>query len=184
MRVLSDDVDLAVFAIKAATAACEEYTGRVFVQQIYKAVLAAWPQTGWNNGINRPQPQFRKMAGIDLPLSPLVAINSVKYWPSDGGAQIEWDPANYAADLISVPGRLIVANGVDLPSVAERYDAIEIEFEAGHATTEEGQPSNYLMCMLQLARHFYDNPGVVDPDGKVKNMPFSFRFLLRSLRVN
>ena len=183
VRALTDEVDLVDLACRAATAACEDYTGRVFVQQVFCLQLGGWPDTARSDGINRPAPHFKRQCGIALPRSPLVAISSVKYYPEDGGAQDTLGAGLYRADLGSLHGRLVFKENTDLPSVASRPDAIEITFTAGHGTKEYQMPANYLMCMLQLARHFYDNPSAVDMSGTVRRMPFSFQHLLRSQKI-
>lgn len=184
LKVLSDDVDLLDFYCRAAMAAVEEYTGRIFVLTTFKATLADWPDTTRSIGINRPSPAFKRLEGIDLPRSPLVSIESVKYWPDGGGAQVTWAAANYAADVTALPGRLVFADDVNLPSVATRPDAIEIEFIAGHGTLQHEMPMPYLLAMLQFARHLNDNPGVVDESGNVRVMPLGYRELLRSQKVH
>ncbi len=183
IKATEADVDAVELACRAATAACEDYTGRVFQQTIFKATLSAWPTLCRPPGIAGPRANSGVLPGITLPRSPLVAINSLKYYPDGGGAQVEWDDANYYSDRAALPGRLVFVDGVDLPALAVRPDAIEIEFEAGHGTTMQEMPANYLTAMLQLARHFFDNPGVLDHEGKGQVMPFSFQHLFRSQRI-
>jgi hypothetical protein len=184
LRALTDDADLVELACRASVAACEDYTGRIFVQTIFQASFSDWPDDDDSDGINKPSGRFSVPAGITLPRSPLVAINSLKYYPAGGGALVEWPDTNYYSDRASLPGRLVFADGVSFPAVdTSRPDAIQIEFEAGHGTTYPEMPANYLMAMLQLARHLFDNPSAVDAEGKIREMPLSFRHLLRSQKV-
>lgn len=183
IRALSDDVDLVDLYVRAATAACEDYTGRIFNTQRFKAVLPAWPSCGRGTGIAGPSERAGGQYAIVLPRAPLQTIVSLKYWPDGGGAQVTWDAANYAADSSALPGRLVVSDGVDLPALARRHDALEIEFDAGHGTTESAMPPNYLVAMLQLARYWFDNPSAVGLEGTARVMPLSFKHLLRSQKI-
>lgn len=182
IRALEDDADLVELYCRAAVQTVEDYTGRALLRTVYTAQLDAWPDFGCQRGI-LPGPASRNLDTIVLPRSPLVAIGSVKYYPEDGGAQATWDATNYRADIRSLPGRLVLAESYEFPAIAVRADAVEVEFTAGEGTAEGEVPAPLLMCALTLARHFFDNPGCVDADGKVRKMPYSFDMLRRQFRV-
>lgn len=188
-RALQDEVDLVNLYVKAATQAVEEYTGRCLITQTFLLQMERWPTFeptvgfGLGMGIQSAWKQQTYKRFIPLGRSPLIAISSVKYWPIDGGAQITWDPSNYSADVGSLPGRLFVGSDIETPQVATRFDAIEITFTAGMGTTEGAMSPMLQAAVLQLARHLYDNPSAVDADGRVTEMPLSFKWFLRSQKV-
>lgn len=186
VRSLEDDVDLLELYCRAAVQAVEEYTGRAMANTVYTAQLGAWPcfvRAGLL-GISSPPQRARRLDCIELPRSPLVSIGSLKYYPEDGGAQVTWDAANYRANTRSLPGQLVFIDGYTLPSLAARHDAIEIEFTAGTGVRESEMNPSMLTAVLQLARHFFDNPGTVDMDGNVRRMPMSFQALVRSQKIS
>ncbi len=184
LRALEDDADLLELYCRAAVQCVEEYTGRAMMNTVYTAQLDAWPEFMEDWGINSRPRRPRPLDGIELPRSPLVEIVSLKYYPEDGGAQATWAAGNYRTNLRSLPGRLVFIDGYDLPALAARSDAVEVEFKAGSGTLESEMNPMLLMAVLQLARHFMDNPGTVDIDGNVRRMPYSFQMLLRAQRVS
>jgi hypothetical protein len=183
LRALPDDTELVSFLLRAATAVVEDYTGRSLIRQTYVLQLENWPCFAEPYGIRGPGYNGGTLSSIALERTPLVAINSVKYYPEAGGVVVTWDVANYFADSVAIPGRLVFADGVTLPAVAKRPDAIEIEFTAGPLATVTAPNAMLSLAVMQLARHLYDNPSAVDAEGKVTEMPLSFRHLLRSQRV-
>lgn len=187
VRALQDDMDLVDLYCRAAVAAVEDYTGRSLITQTYTLREERWPSdggpgrgAGW--GITRRADLFKRTYGVTLARSPLVAINSVKYYPSDGGARVTWGAANYAADTASLPGKLVVTDGVTLPDLFARNDALEIEFTAGYGTKGSAMPPMLQLAVLQLARHFFDNPSAVT-EMTIEEMPYSFVQLLRSQKI-
>lgn len=183
LRTLADDSDMVNLYCRAATAAVEDYTGRIFVTTVFKATLDTWPNFGLDNAVNTKERLRTAVWAIELPRSPLLAIDFVKYYPEGGGAQVTWSASNYRTDLVNLPGRLVLVDDVDLPSLEVRADAVEIQFQAGCGLLESQMPPLLVLAMLELARHFFDNPSAVDTEGKARRMPLSYQHLLRSQRV-
>lgn len=177
----TDDIRRVNLCLRAATAAVEDYTGRVMVNASFLLQLDAWPFADRRFTLRmRPAPLLRS---IPLQRTPVKAITSVKYWPSDGSAQVTWAASNYQLDTVTVPSRLIITDGIDAPDLAKRPDAVQIAFDAGDGTNEDAMNPMLLMAVVALARHCYDNPTAVDEMGKMQAMPFSFKYMLRSQRA-
>lgn len=92
---------------------------------------------------------------IDLPFSGIEKITSVKYWDTAGQQQ------TLAADQYILAGSggarcLVPLSGVYWPSVADRPDAVEITFEAGHATMEL-VPNDIKRAAKLLIGHYFEN---------------------------
>jgi uncharacterized phiE125 gp8 family phage protein len=183
LGALVDDVDNVDFHCRAAIASVEDYTGRALVTRTLKLRLSQWPDFSLSYGINRQADRRNNLCAIPLHMSPLVAIASVKYYPADGTARVTWDAANYRADTATLPGRIVFVDGVTLPSLATREDAVEIEYTAGYGLKESSMPPMLVQAILQLARHWMDNPMAVDVEGTARRMPYSYQVLLRSQRV-
>lgn len=97
---------------------------------------------------------------IRLNKAPLVSITSVKYDPADGGSEVAINPAEYQVDTTSVPGRIrFIGN---LPSVADKPNAIRIRFKAGYgadaadaAAQRTAVPSRAKTGILRAVGDFY-----------------------------
>lgn len=118
----SYDDALITALVKAAGELAENKTGRAFMQ-------STWLWTGINFPCADRDGFFRLYPG------PLVSVASIKYYPSDGGAQITMVAGtDYEVDSRSTPGRVRFLES--LPGVDDRFDAVEIVFTAGYATAQ------------------------------------------------
>jgi uncharacterized phiE125 gp8 family phage protein len=98
----------------------EEQTGRSIVTQSWKLFRDQWPHC-----------HDRYPRTIFLERSPVVSVESVKYYPADGSPQVELDTSVYGEFLAAQPGQIYLVSSQQWPQVACRPDAIEISFTAG-----------------------------------------------------
>lgn len=183
LRALEDELDLVDLSVRAAVESVEDYTGRCLVTRTFCQQLDRWPSTAQTdcnaNLIRSTLPAVRYIA---LERTPLLAITTLKYYPEDLTAQATINSANYSANVSVAPGRLSLLDSYSLPSLATRFDAVELTYTCGYGTAEVDMPQMLLIAILQLARHCYDNPSAV-ADGRLTEMPLSFKRMLRALKV-
>lgn len=106
--------------IKAAREWYEDLTSTVLIRQTLEMSLDSWPCCGY----------------IEIPRSPLISIDSIKYTDSDGVEQT-WASTNYQTDIYSVPGRITLAYGGSVPSYRADLNSWRIRFTAGQVATAE-----------------------------------------------
>lgn len=133
--IVNYDSDIAGY-IAAARGWLEGYTGLSLIQQTFEMSIDAWPSCGY----------------LELPRSPLISVDSIKYIDSNGAEQT-WGAVNYQTDLVSVPGRIALAYAGNYPSsFRSDLNAWKVRFTAGHAV---GSPTNedaYRESVPELAK--------------------------------
>ncbi|MCI0571347.1 MAG: head-tail connector protein [Myxococcaceae bacterium] len=124
--------------ILAARQHVEDVCWRRLVTQEWEAVLEAFPCDG----------------ELEMPGGNLQAIVSVTY-VDEAGAQQTLAPATYAADTVSVPGRLLLAYGQAWPSTRCQWDAVRVRYTVGWAAAEVPAPIRQALLLLvaQLYEH-------------------------------
>lgn len=85
---------------------------------------------------------------------PLSALASVKYYDPEG-VQQTMEASNYRLDTVSMPPMVIIE---DVPAIAERSDALTIEFTAGYPTIPDGIRAAILLQVGYLYENSGDNP--------------------------
>lgn len=132
------DDALVTALVKAAGEMAENKTNRAFMQ-------STWQWTGEDFPPSDCYGFFKLMPG------PLVSVTSIKYYPSDGGAQVTMVAGtDYEVDNRNVPGRIRFLE--NLPDADDRYDAVEIVFVAGYATAQgEGESADAFLTRQQAA---------------------------------
>lgn len=163
VRALEMDVDLVQLYLLAATEAVEDYTGRALLTKTYCLDLEEFPSDS-----------------VELRRSPLSAIDSVKYYI--GGVLTTWNAANYRAEIGSLPGKLHIVDGVDVPDVDTRHDAVQIQFQAGQGTREHQVDPMLRLAVLEFTSSFYENRTPIG-DVKMVPLPFNLKRLLRAKKI-
>jgi uncharacterized phiE125 gp8 family phage protein len=136
------DDDLLAAFVAVAREQVERFTGRALRYQRLRVALDEFEDV------------------IDLPYSPVLAIESVSYVDTSG-ATVSVDAADYRLDVRTVPARLAPAVGTTWPDVADTTGAIEIVYTAGYPTG--GSPDAHALVRAPLRRR--GDPALRDPDG-------------------
>lgn len=164
-------------AVDCAVEVVEDYTGLALTQNTYRLYSYGWPRAlveafPWYG--RRPEIANR----YPLMRSPLVSVESVKYYDEDG-VQQTLDASNYVLDTVNQPGGLVFIPDFSFPALSEtaRADAVTIDFTAGGVTHARAR-----QAVLILAKHFYDNPDAVGSTNR-SLLPLAIQSLLLSLRV-
>lgn len=104
---------------KALREDAENLTGRAFISRQYRLSLECWPlDPKWGHSIRLPYP-------------PLISVDSVKYYDTDGVLQ------TLASDQYDVhdeaePGFIVPAYQIRWPSIRSRPDSVQVTFTAGY----------------------------------------------------
>lgn len=144
-----DDGIIGSVYLPAARDYLERHTGRRLVSQGLKATMRAWPGPI-----------------IELPVLPVTAIGSVKYYDSSNQLQTLSTSA-YALDADDWAATIELNAGYSWPSVYDRPDAVQIEFTAGYST----MPPALSHAVLLLLGHAYENREA-SIQAAVEEMPF------------
>jgi uncharacterized phiE125 gp8 family phage protein len=130
--------DLYVSAlISVAREWCEQYTGRALASQTIEMALDDFPEDA-----------------IELPLTPVTSITSVKYIDGDG---IEQTLSNtyYGLDDYSQPNWLLLKSGFEWPDTNGGANNIKIRMVVGN--TSANIPKPITAAMLLLIGNLYEN---------------------------
>lgn len=100
---------------------------------------------------------------MELPLGPVTAVNSVKYYDSDSTLQT-LSTDYYTVDLVSQPQWIVRNTGYSWPEVVEGINAVEIEFVAGYANAA-AVPGPIKRAILAHAGHLFDHRDGGLPEG-------------------
>ena len=153
-----DDNALLSVMVSAARELGESLTGRSWAEKTLELVLDGFPGT----------------STIELPMSPVNAVASVKYLDADGVEQT-MPSADYVVDIDSLVGRLVAE---EWPETKETVNAVRIRYTAGWsaanvpvaikhwlmirvATMYEHREAISMTNSNQLPRTFID--GLLDP---------------------
>lgn len=120
---------------------------------------------------------------IRIPLSPIISVTSVTYLDGDGIEQTI-DAANYTADIISNPPRIVPLSTYSWPTAGIFPNAVRVRFVAGYADAVMSDPAtstvpaNIKVAIMMTVAHYYGNRG---DDAAVPQMeiPQAAKFLLR-----
>src|SRR3990172_2922595 len=124
VTITADDV-LIGWLICGESEHIENLMNRAFIEQTWELTMENFP--GGN-------------AVVDLPRSPLISIESVKYFAA-GGNDVAMPPADYQVDAASEPARIAPAVGSSWPSVeTEKLGGVRIRFKAGHGALADDVP--------------------------------------------
>ena len=129
LRVDSED-DLTY--IEALIGVAREYvdnvTGRVAMHSHHRVSSNSW--------VGLTGPEF--LDTVNLYRSPLTAVSHVKYYPDGSNVLTTMPSTDYRVITGSLPG--MVQFIVDLPTVEDRVDAIQITFTAGQTVSSAVSP--------------------------------------------
>jgi uncharacterized phiE125 gp8 family phage protein len=122
--------------IAAARGWIESYTGLSLIRQTLEMAFDQWPHCGY----------------LELPRSPLISIDSIKYIDLNG-VERTWADTNYQTDLVSVPGRITLAYAGLFPSsFRSDLNAWKVRFTAGHPVGSPNNEAGYRESVPALAR--------------------------------
>lgn len=164
--------------IQVAREMVEDFTGRALMSQTFKLVQSDWPSTcgrSWET-------DTKDASRISLDRSPLISVESVKYFPASGAAQATLSAATYHALTGPMPGLIQLKYGETWPDLYDRPDAVEVNFTAGY-TTADLVPGVLRHAVLLALAHLYEQRQPVNVGNIVNELPMSLKYMLESQRV-
>lgn len=172
LNIINNDDDDGIIAIylAAAVAYIDGKTGilgRALQEQTWEMTLDSFPCYG---------------QGIEIPLPPLLSVESVLYDDLEGTEQTI-DPDNYVVDTASFPGRVQPAGTFMWPSSADNVNSVRIRFRAGY-TEESGSqstvPASIKAAILIMVADLYENrESVSQQSANEVNIPTAAKMLLQ-----
>lgn len=127
--------------IVAARQMAEQHLGRALITQGFRLWLDRWPAG---------------RRALDLPRPPLSAVSAVTTYDEDGDATV-LDPASWLADVVAVPGRLVLRAGTATPFGSRAANAVSIDYEAGYGDAATDVPEPVRRGMALLLGHLFES---------------------------
>lgn len=169
LRVTTADDDTYIETlIKAARKHIEEaILNRALITQTWEYYLDEFPAENY----------------IEIPYPKLQSITSLKYKDSDGN-ETTWNSSNYITDIVSVPGRIVLAYGKSWPSLTlYPSNPITIKFVAGYGDAATTVPEPIIQAILILVAHLYEAREMYVVGTTITDVPFSVYSLCASYRI-
>lgn len=168
-HLVADDEDYFTGLIAAATAYLDGYSGvlgRALINQTWRLNLSCWPA-----------------CRIRLPLAPVSAITSIKYYDT-ANVQQTLGSSNYALIEDALSPAAQWAFNASLPSLYERPDAIEVLFVAGYGAAASAVPTPIIHAAKMLIAHLYENreASLVGAAAAAMEIPFAVSALIAPFR--
>lgn len=142
-----DDSDESTFIdglIVAARESIEAMTGRALINRTVTAYFDDWPDKTAQHD-----------AEIWLPLSPVSAIASVKYYDASNVLQT-WAATNYDTDFRGAIPRITLGYGKTWPTLRSRTNAVIVEFTAGYGAAASSVPRALRLAVQAAAVSLYE----------------------------
>ena len=159
------DDTLITSLITVAREYIENFTKRALATQTLELILDSFPNAEY----------------IDLPLSPLQSVTSVKYKDSSGN-ETTLGSSGYIVNTDFLPGKIILAYGCSWPTFTPYpTGAIRIKYVAGHETNNP-VPISIKQAMLLLIGHLYENREATNIK-ELKEVPFAVNALLYPYKI-
>lgn len=147
--------------ITAAREYAEQQTGRALAAQTRETSCDHFPASGV----------------LDLGLSPLVSITSVKYL-DEAGAEQTLASSEYTLDVRSEPGALLLGIGKDWPATAALPSAVRVQYVCGATAS-----AILKQAVIFIAAHWYEQRLPVNVGNIANDIPHSLGVILWANRV-
>lgn len=167
----ADKDNLLTLYLKASTSAVEKITNRAFVKRTIEVVLDDFPCTG----------------AIEIPISPLLSIVSVKYDDVDGFEQTVSN-TNYFVDNVNNPGWIVPNSDFAWPATIDAINAVRVRAIVGYEEGGSGPdlafnvPPEAKTSILFLIGTWFENRESISP-GQVQKIPHMLEDLVATLKV-
>lgn len=150
--------------IKAATQSCQIFTNRYFLTTTVTQYSDKW------DGI------------YTLYKSPVIGITHIKYFDSNDTEQT-LASSNYILDNVSQPARIGIAVNGTLPDIADRINAVHVEYKVGYGITSDFVPEGIKQAVLITIGNFYENRQTVITGRTATELPLSSQYLLEQYKI-
>ncbi|MFA5866914.1 MAG: head-tail connector protein [Actinomycetota bacterium] len=118
-----------------------------------------------------------------LPYPRLQSVTSVKY-KDTAGVETTLAATEYIADILTEPGRVVLAYGKSWPSTSlYPVNPITIRYVAGYGVAATAVPEEIELAIKIMVAHFYEARELFAVGTIVSKIPFSARNLLAPYRI-
>lgn len=156
--------DLLTRLMKAAREHVETITGRALITQAWRLLLDQLPQDRI----------------IRLPVAPVVSIQNLFVYDSDGNQQ-QLATDQYQVDIASNPARLRIKPGVVVNP--RQMNGIEVDFTAGYGSQGAQVPAGLQTAILMLVGFWYERRTMLEETRLTGLMPHGFEAALSPYKV-
>ena len=179
--------------VTAAMEVAQNYTNTKFLEYEYKLTMESWDDVYCSNvndsylyrnlilNLNTYGGFYSKYTGLSqivLPYPPLVSITHLKYYDTSNAHQT-WSSSNYnTGTFINQKGFIEIKDGVDIPDLYNRADAIEIQFKCGYGTAASDVPDAIKQAILLIVGRMYELR-----EDSVSRLPKASEYILDPYRV-
>lgn len=160
----TDDDELITALINAAVSYLDGYSGilgRCLMPQVWQLCYDAFPS-----------------GPLQIPLGPVISIDSVEYVDPVSGNYVAWNAANYETDLVSLEAWIAPVDSWPTPMTT--LNAVRITFTAGYADAASVPPA-IRHAMLLLIGTWYENRAA-SSETPMTEIPFAATALLAPFR--
>lgn len=167
LKLLSVDADTSAFLtllILRAAQSFEEATRRAIMEQTWTLYLDEFPDSDT----------------IQIPRPPLVSVESVKYYDSDGVLQT-LDSSKYRVHKVGVFGEVEIIDS--WPATQSRRNAVEIAFTAGYSDDPAALPPLLVQGLLFIIAHWYLNREMYATGTIVQPIPDTAKEIIHTYRA-
>ncbi len=165
------DQDYIAGLISVAIEYCISITGRAIGLTNFIVAAPSW------ESLQNP----RCLDVLPLWRSPLVEVQSVKYYAPDASSLTTIDPADYRVITLTTPG--VIQFTESFPSIEDRPDAIQIAFSAGSDNAAD-TPATLRHAVKLLVAHLYENRSPVNIGNIVNTIPYTLQTLIEKNRIS
>jgi uncharacterized phiE125 gp8 family phage protein len=162
----SEEDTLLEALITTAREWCEGFQNRQLISAVWELWLDDWPCSDC----------------IRIPLPPLQAVNSIKYYDTDN-TEYTMTATDYFVDAKSAPGRISLAYGMTWPTTTLRpVNGVVIEFDAGYGDVASDVPKRVKQAILLIVGHLYEQREQ-SVEKALSEIPFGVKALLSLDRI-
>lgn len=140
--------------------------GRALIDQTWALRMAGFPRHS-----------------IELPLPPLKSVSSIAYVNAQG-VEVSLDPSSYLVHPHAYVGEVEPAPGRSWPTdLADRSDAVTIEFVAGYGAQADKVPAQIRQAIRMIAIHNFRQPEPVIVGAQPHELPLGVRGIVERYRA-
>ena len=159
---VTEDLDGLAWALRAARAQAESFTGKAFISQsVETAFDMCWGETI-----------------IALPRPPIISVDSVFYFTT-ADTQTAFSSSNYVLD--GPGGRVFLKSGASWPSDVRSFRSFVWTYTAGYGATAASVPPQICHAIKLLAAHLYEHREAASREAEeagLKEIPFGVKDML------
>ncbi len=118
---------------------------------------------------------------VEIPIAPLQDISALTVYDASDNATVI-DAANWFADTVSNPGRLVRRHGAVWADPARAANGVEITITAGYGDAAADVPQTLTQAILLLVAHWFETREPVVMGSSAISVPLAVEALIAPMR--